>query len=809
MAALVERIAQAAGRSTKEIGIAFAAMVGDLSGTAEEVGEQIQAAMVASALAVELSNNYNDNLGQMLGLTGDIGSDVQLLRGYVNDFGRDGETSADTLVRLSTQLGLLDRASEQTSTRLEGLAARDLIALSTQLADAFGSLDTAAQAMAFSYDQFSTNAEKVGDTVKALVERILAAVPDLQEAMQAWSITGMPETREAFENLIAGLDLTTESGRLLYAELLKLAPAFDALYDSIEAFQDWLLGSDAVAKATAELTKVFGEWGMGLPATRAELEALYNSGAFTAEQLAILGGLLKELGLVFGDLGQAAEEVKQVVVDYTDLYIRLAEAQGNDALALQLRRQQELANAADDTSRAILLQIYALEDAAAAVEAHEKALAAAAAEAEKIRRAAYDREVEAIRARNEAAQRAADEANRAAEEALRAMQEQAREAAALASDIARAWLEALSAIGLATEALALQRKLQAAEMQPELRGVYSHLWGIQDRATQAAARSDLAIQALGFLGRDDDATKAERALTLAATDPALREFQEWVFTLEDAREAAEQAGDKIRDLIAGLKEVSAALGSTIDRLDELMLGAPEQQAQRRRDAQAELTAALRAARAGTMPTSEGLERTLDTLSQDPTNLFATRVSYLRDLGRTRGTAAELQALVDAQVPIEEQNLEALKNLPGALYPNFESIVGAIGQLDSDAASILKQASAAIDAAIAAIQARDDALKQSITKIVPAIEEIPPYIEAIPPKLIPLQSLAKDIVTNLAQIDLNVDGLVTFEEFASFFGKFMNAEDLARYFDLFDTNDDGIIDRLEHGCGDNRRQPDLT
>ena len=978
MAALVERIALAAGRSAEDIGIAFGALVGDLSGTAEEVGEQIQAAMLASSMAVELSDRFDEPLGQMLELTGDITADVKLLKGYVNEFGDSGETSAATINRLVTQLGLLDTAAKQTATDLEGLTAKALIELSDEIVAAFGSLDAASQAMAFYYQEFTTATQKLVDTITAAAKKINSEVPKLKDelmklsedvtktitkvveetgdsgkklgdslknlinvpitdagnqlaseaarwarSMENWiklkgetpllyiqineglekfgdamkdlgyevdrgaqgflnsikklqqapkpapggdSVTetitipgdpnagtlaklldDLPKTREGFNELIGGLKLTDEASRKLYAGLMELLPQFDLLYDGVEAFEDWLLGTDAVERATRDLQKVFADWGMSLPTTREALQALYESGMFSTEQLAILAAHMEQLGLVFGNLGTEVDTIKAKIVDYTNLEIRLAEARGDDALALQLRRQQELDAAADEHSRSLLLQIYAYEDAAAAAararEEHRRQWEAA----EAARRAAYDAEAEAIRTYNAAAQAAADEANRAAREALQALQQAAEKAYQNASAIATAWIQAISALGLVAEATALQRRLESAALDPALRATYSQVWGIQDRAALAGGQADLAIQALGLLGRSTDAVAAERALALAGTDPALRGLQEWVFSLEDAKLAAEEAAAGIEDLIGSLEQVSAAIGGALKQVDALLVAPMAMQAMRRAEASAQLAALLSAARAGAMPTAASLERPLATLSEDPIAQYGDRVAYLRDLGRTRGQLAELQALVDAQIPIEQQNLEALKNLPVALYPNFEEIVSAIGTSSDDTAALLIQANAAIDAAIAAMAARDAAMEQAVKDIVPEIREIPPYVEEVYRELDlvgvdivngnekvyreldlvgvdivngnnaiidaldqnrdgiisemerqypTLSALANDIALKMATTQLQVAGQVSYAEFQTMFAGLASDNEMKAWFDRLDVDQDGILSKHE-------------
>ena len=65
----------------------------------------------------------------------------------------------------------------------------------------------------------------------------------------------MPKSREEFNALIKQIDLETEAGRLLYVELMKLVPAFDAMYDAIESFEVWLGVSNEVELAKKRLTR--------------------------------------------------------------------------------------------------------------------------------------------------------------------------------------------------------------------------------------------------------------------------------------------------------------------------------------------------------------------------------------------------------------------------------------------------------------------------------------------------------------------------------------------------------------------------
>lgn len=58
----------------------------------------------------------------------------------------------------------------------------------------------------------------------------------------------------------------------MYVELMKLVPAFDAMYDAIESFEVWLGVSNEVELAKKRLTKIFEDAGMDLPVSKDELK---------------------------------------------------------------------------------------------------------------------------------------------------------------------------------------------------------------------------------------------------------------------------------------------------------------------------------------------------------------------------------------------------------------------------------------------------------------------------------------------------------------------------------------------------------
>ena len=237
---------------------------------------------------------------------------------------------------------------------------------------------------------------------------------DPNAAILAKLLDDLPKTREGFNELIGGLKLTDEASRKLYAGLMELLPQFDLLYDGVEAFTDWLLGVDEVGQATRELERVFKDWGLTLPENRDALKDLYDSGILSAEQMAILGAYLKELGLVFGDL---KDDVDGLVDGINELDL----SKLRDAYAV-------LEQAARAEREAVEAQYQARIDAIAAErealgKQYQARMDAIAAEREAVD-ALYRARVDAIAAEREAV----SEAYRAQSEALAKQAEVAREA---------------------------------------------------------------------------------------------------------------------------------------------------------------------------------------------------------------------------------------------------------------------------------------------------------------------------------------------------------------------------------------------
>lgn len=282
----------------------------------------------------------------------------------------------------------------------------------------------------------------------------------LAASFEALNVT-MPMTREGFRSIVDGLDLTTESGQQMFAALMQLVPGMDQYLTALEAQRT---ASEQAAEA-------------------AQKEAEAKAAA------------LKSQGL--------------------DLQLRLYDALGQSSQALAMRRQMEL-DATDETLRALLMQIYAAEDAAAA----QRELTAAQEAATRLLQQRQDLEI-----------------------------------------------ELLDATGNSAQATAMRRQLELAAMDESLRGLQQSIWTAQDAASAqealaqaqadaAAAAKDLAQNAFGKLqdaaGREKDRLQTELDAKMSA--------------LQIERDELEKQRGSV---IAGYQEQGQAVQEYISKLEGL------------------------------------------------------------------------------------------------------------------------------------------------------------------------------------------------------------------------------------------------
>jgi len=253
------------------------------------------------------------------------------------DFGKKGETASQTLQRLAGSLTTVNTIFGNLGFELKeaSLAGGDA---ASDFADLFGGMDKLVAATSSYYDNFYSEAERTANSTK-----------QLSEELQKLGVDGLPATRDGFRKLV---DEAFGSGNdELGASLINLSKDFADLTQETNN-----LGEAAAAAAE----KVANE-AKGLN-TRL-LQAQGDVGALRQQEIDALDesnqALLKHIFAIEDKAkadAEAAAIAQQIAGETASLNTRLMQAEGDLA---GLRREE--INAVDESNRALLSQILALE----------------------------------------------------------------------------------------------------------------------------------------------------------------------------------------------------------------------------------------------------------------------------------------------------------------------------------------------------------------------------------------------------------------------------------------------------------------
>ncbi len=167
---------------------------------------------------INISLNGLDAAGQEKAIADAIsafGEDMakQLLGTAADAYMLAGETSSRALARLASSLSSVNDVLKMLNqTALD--VSLPMADVASKLLDLFGGMDK--------YTGFATQYLQDFYTEQ---ERVTLSVRNVSDALSKIGVT-MPITNEAYRKLVESQDLTTESGRKMYASLLQLAPAF-------------------------------------------------------------------------------------------------------------------------------------------------------------------------------------------------------------------------------------------------------------------------------------------------------------------------------------------------------------------------------------------------------------------------------------------------------------------------------------------------------------------------------------------------------------------------------------------------------
>lgn len=272
----------------------------------------------------------------------DVGNKIatDILTPFV-DLAKTGETSSQTLTRLSTNITGINDIFKSLGYNTYELSTSGVKAASA-LADLFGGLDAFQNVTKAYYDSYYTDAEKVSLATKVVSDEFKAIGKELP--------TSKDQLRQWIE---AAKALGTEAGDKTYAELMKLTGAFDALN---EATKKTIIDSTERRTMEAKILELSGRKTEALVTNRLiELDAMDASLRPLQERINILT-----------DEAQMAETAKQVASSKADLEIEILRLTGKEAQAVAAERKIELA-AMDESLRPLQQRIYSLTDEAAAL----------------------------------------------------------------------------------------------------------------------------------------------------------------------------------------------------------------------------------------------------------------------------------------------------------------------------------------------------------------------------------------------------------------------------------------------------------
>jgi hypothetical protein len=311
----------------------------------------VAAAKVLGIDAAEQLKQFEIEIGKLSfqGLTGpEIQAELEAVFSKLGDqmagfaveglegFQKAGEGLFETLMRLAKDYMTIDEALKSIGMEFGSVGAAS-VEMRESLIELSGGLDQFVSQVQYFYDNFLTTAQQTAFQQQQ-VEAAFAAMG-----------VAVPATVEDFAALVTGLDLSTEAGQAMYAQLMAIAPAF---YQVATA-------ADQLAKAQQQLqVQLLQAQGKTQEATELQRQI----------QLASMDPALQDLQKqvwAAQDAAAAAAAALQLSNDRMKLQIQLLEAQGKSEEAVALQRKMALAEL-DPTLRALQKQVWAAQDVATA-----------------------------------------------------------------------------------------------------------------------------------------------------------------------------------------------------------------------------------------------------------------------------------------------------------------------------------------------------------------------------------------------------------------------------------------------------------
>lgn len=139
----------------------------------------------------------------------------------LKDFQATGETLATTAQRLQTEFALTNQIAQMMGKSASEVFGANNLSGRDALIQLLGGAGTASTAIGSYYQNYYSASE-----------RTLATKGQISATLQGLGISNVPQTRAEFRALVDAQDLTSESGRKMYATLIAVADAFAGITDA-------------------------------------------------------------------------------------------------------------------------------------------------------------------------------------------------------------------------------------------------------------------------------------------------------------------------------------------------------------------------------------------------------------------------------------------------------------------------------------------------------------------------------------------------------------------------------------------------
>lgn len=251
-----------------EVDAKTAASIRNFKGNAEELLKYIGETVAVMQLLKTNAADFTKVIGGALTLT-DLGA-VQ----------KEGESLIQTLDRVVSEFQATNLVAElmgKTTAEAFGTVGFGSVIAREDLIRYAGGLDKLKGSLSFYLENFFTEAERSAMTMKSAQDTLTAGFKELGIAI--------PTSKEAFKDLLKGIDTTTDAGKKLWATLLALAPALAALIpeeaDSTFFKENFYSQKEqdqaALAAATKQVVDGFRALDLAVPNTRNSFRELVES----------------------------------------------------------------------------------------------------------------------------------------------------------------------------------------------------------------------------------------------------------------------------------------------------------------------------------------------------------------------------------------------------------------------------------------------------------------------------------------------------------------------------------------------------